>query len=184
MTTHLLIKAIALHVRALAMMDANHAEFSCGGKPQWDFDDFEDLQKQIEQLAVEAEVHDGPDTVSLTTQMSIAASEGARAGYDKLLRDAVANDHEQTKSVGITAPLPPLFEHLYPGYSFHGVAVTGKHYIASITNTHKTRSLMTRDEISVVMFSIHHFNGKDVEPFSRSTSYEDFKKEFRNELED
>lgn len=169
MTTHLLIKAFALQVRALAMMDANHAEFSCGGAPQWDFDDFEDLQKQIEQFAVEAEEHVGPDTVSLTTRMSIAAQDGAQAALEQLKEDKL-----------IKEVVP--FEQLVEGFRYVGFALAND-YFAEVKSTDESTSLMTNSRIQHVTVDITHVNRAAIVPYSKTMTYNAFCKEFRMRME-
>lgn len=169
MTTHLLIKAIGLQVRALAMMDCNATDRSVDRAPQWDFDDFEDLQNQIEQLAVEAEEHVGPDAVSLTTQMSIAAQDGAQAALERLKEDKL-----------IKEVVP--FEQLVEGFRYVGFALAND-YFAELESTNEGTSLMTNSRIQYVTVKITHVNHVAITPYSKTMTYKAFCDEFRMRME-
>lgn len=169
MTTHLLIKAIALQVRALSMLDANHAEFSCGGAPVYGPEHYEAIEREINELAAEAEEHVGPDAVSLTTQMSIAAQDGAQAALERLKEDKL-----------IKEVVP--FEQLVEGFRYVGFALAND-YFAEVKSTDEGTSLMTNSRIQHVTVKITHVNHAAITPYSKTMTYKAFCDEFRMRME-
>ena len=175
MTTHLLIKAIALQVRAMSMCNTNQMEAACGGAATYQEIEFDLIEKQIEDLASQALKEQTEQSVSttinLTERLQNAARTAAEGAYENL-RSQYAPPNN----------VPPKAEDLETGMAFAGVRQTDDaKYHATITELEKRYGVMGTNHMVMSRISV-----RDgillTNPEPHYITYEQFVEEFQHML--
>lgn len=175
MTTHLLIKAIALQVKAMAMIEDSNNDRACNDTPQWDYDDIMGVSKEIEALADQSRNEQMEhDACAIDIKQRIADASSA-ASNAFAMREQVRSDNLKSKSV------TPDINSLELGFTFRGVN-NGKDYHAVVTDSTMDLARPVPTRLIRVRVTMLDGAGSAYWPYSKTLDDETFKLEFVERL--